>query len=697
MTPTRLGKYEIVAKIGQGAMGEVYKAVDPVLGREVAVKTMSREIGADPELRRRFHREAQQAGRLNHPNVITVYDYGEEQGQVYIAMELLEGWDLKDLIASGHRLSIGEKFSLMEQMAEGLAFAHSRGVVHRDLKPANIHVQPGGQVKIMDFGLARPAKSDMTRAGSIMGTPNYMSPEQVRGETATAQSDVFSLGAVFYELLTSRKAFAGEALHAVLYQVMQEHPEPLERVCPEAPTALREVVERALAKDKGVRYRDAGELREALRATREALGLAPAPRESSGRLPATSTGAFSAPTPRPGPTLPRSAGAVALEPTRVEPDRVDTVRSQAPTLAEGEAPPTAVVPPTEVRPAPPARARADRPATRPRGEARPPWLALGAAGGVALAAAAGWSLLSRAPASGPAPQPPPTVAASLPTPPPAAAVMPSPPSSPPSIDAFLQTGRRRLAEKDWRAARAAAEAALTRAPGDAAARALLGEAGAGTREGDATALTAATALDSGDAQSASSALQRLSEQDPRNPQIPTLSRRLSAELGRLTREAQRRPTPAPTAMAAAATPTPTPPLPAPPLVAPPSLPSAPPPTTVAAAALTPAQIEASRIAIGSTLEGYRAAFETRNAGALRAIYPGVDYEHHRELFARVQSYRVKLQVQEVQVDGDQGLARCLVTYTPKPTPAGKNPPRPQVFHLRRSGETWIIDRVESGQ
>src|SRR3972149_6113659 len=142
-------------------------------------------------------------------------------------------------------------------------------------------------------------------------------------------------------------------------------------------------------------------------------------------------------------------------------------------------------------------------------------------------------------------------------------------------------------------------------------------------------------------------------------------------------------------MAAAAPPAPPPPPPAPP-------PGAPPPPPAPPAALTPAQIEASRIAIGSTLEGYRAAFETRNAGALRAIYPGVDYEHHRELFARVQSYRVTLQVQEVQVDGDQGLARCLVTYTPKPTPAGKNPPRPQVFHLRRSGETWIIDRVEAG-
>ncbi|HET8646193.1 MAG TPA: protein kinase, partial [Vicinamibacteria bacterium] len=264
----RLGKYEIVGKIGQGAMGEVYKAHDPILNRDVAIKTMSAAIGADDELRKRFHREAQSAARLNHPNIITVYDFGEEQGKIYMAMELLEGHDLKDVIGRHTPLTLDQKVTLIEQITEGLAFAHAKDVVHRDLKPANIHIQPNGQVKIMDFGLAKLASSDMTRAGMIMGTPNYMSPEQVRGEKADSRSDVFSLGAVFYELLANRKPFEADSLHAVLFQVMQNEPEQLMKVVPDIPPLLAQLVEKAMSKDSGVRFRDAGEMRDAVRQVR---------------------------------------------------------------------------------------------------------------------------------------------------------------------------------------------------------------------------------------------------------------------------------------------------------------------------------------------------------------------------------------------------------------------------------------------
>ena len=267
----RLGKYEIVTKIGQGAMGEVYKALDPILNRDVAIKTMSASIGADEELRKRFLREAQSAARLNHPNIITVFDFGEEQGKIYMAMELLEGHDLKDMIGRHTPMSLDQKLNLMEQICDGLAFAHTKEVVHRDLKPANIHVQPNWQVKIMYFGLAKLSSSDMTRAGVIMGTPNYMSPEQVRGEKADSRSDVFSLGAVFYELLANRKPFDAETLHAILFQVMQNEPDPIWQLVPDIPPSLAQAVDRAMAKDPTQRYRDAGEFREALRGVRSSL------------------------------------------------------------------------------------------------------------------------------------------------------------------------------------------------------------------------------------------------------------------------------------------------------------------------------------------------------------------------------------------------------------------------------------------
>src|SRR6266536_5489846 len=201
----QIGKYKILEKIGEGAMGEVYKAHDPILNRFVAVKTISAELGGDDTLRRRFEREAQSAARLNHPNIITVYDFGEEHGKIYMAMELLEGRDLKELIGSHSLGDLEQKLDIMDQISDGLAFAHANDLVHRDLKPANIHVQPTGQVKILDFGLARLSSSSMTRTGMVMGTPHYMSPEQIRGEKVDARSDTFSLGAVFYELLSGRR------------------------------------------------------------------------------------------------------------------------------------------------------------------------------------------------------------------------------------------------------------------------------------------------------------------------------------------------------------------------------------------------------------------------------------------------------------------------------------------------------------
>src|SRR5438093_7738044 len=265
----KIGKYQIVGKIGQGAMGEVFKAHDPLLNRLLAVKTISGSVSAESDARKRFLREAQSAARLNQPNIMTVFDLGEDQGRIFMAMELLEGTDLRELINSKSPMDLGQKIDFMEQVCDGLAYAHAKQVVHRDLKPGNIHVQPSGQVKIMDFGLARLGASEMTATGTVMGTPNYMSPEQVRGEKADARSDIFSLGAVFYELLTSHKAFDADSIHAVLFQVLEHDPQPMRNWAADVPEILVEVVRRALEKDPVRRFQDAGQMREAVHIARQ--------------------------------------------------------------------------------------------------------------------------------------------------------------------------------------------------------------------------------------------------------------------------------------------------------------------------------------------------------------------------------------------------------------------------------------------
>ncbi|HXB55350.1 MAG TPA: protein kinase [Vicinamibacteria bacterium] len=260
-----IGKYKVLGKIGQGSMGVVYKALDPVLNRFVAIKTISAKLAVDSEARKRFLREAQSAARLNHPNIVTVYDFGEEHSRIYMAMELLEGKELKQIIGAASLTELSDKLKIMSQICDGLAFAHEKDVIHRDLKPANIHILPSGDVKIMDFGLARFGTSELTATGTTLGTPNYMSPEQVRGHKADARSDIFSLGAVFYELLTQHKAFDAESLHSVLFQVAESDPLPVRHWTPDTPEILVRLLERALAKDPALRFRHAGEMREALR------------------------------------------------------------------------------------------------------------------------------------------------------------------------------------------------------------------------------------------------------------------------------------------------------------------------------------------------------------------------------------------------------------------------------------------------
>jgi serine/threonine protein kinase len=296
----QIGRYKIVAKIGQGGTSHVWKGFDATLNRYVAVKTISADMADDPTLKKRFEREAQSAAALNHPHIITVYAFGQEQDKLYMAMELLEGVDLKQAIAQGHFKSLDQKLEVMSQICDGLAFAHAHDIVHRDLKPANIHLLPDGQVKIMDFGLARVSGSDMTRTGLVMGTPHYMSPEQVRGERVDFRSDVFSLGCVFYEILTGKKPFDADSIHSVLYKVMQEEPRPVRELVPGLPSVLQQILDKALAKAPAQRFRDAGEVGEVLERAREVIGAGLGNEPLPGLAPPTA-GASASPGPRPSP------------------------------------------------------------------------------------------------------------------------------------------------------------------------------------------------------------------------------------------------------------------------------------------------------------------------------------------------------------------------------------------------------------
>ncbi|MGH7321003.1 MAG: protein kinase domain-containing protein, partial [Candidatus Rokuibacteriota bacterium] len=268
----KIGKYRILERVGRGGMGTVFKAQDPVLSRLVALKVISGEVDVTDELKARFFREARACAKLNHPNIIIVYDLGEDADRLFIVMELLEGEELKRLIGERKHLPLEEKLSLMIQVCDGLHYAHERGVVHRDIKPGNIFVQRNGQVKILDFGIARIAATDtgLTRTGFIMGTLRYMSPEQARGRV-DHRSDIFSVGTVFYELLAYRPAFDRENPIEILEQLRSENPPPLVEVDPSLPPALAAIIERALRKDPAERFPDLGQMRAELELVRRRL------------------------------------------------------------------------------------------------------------------------------------------------------------------------------------------------------------------------------------------------------------------------------------------------------------------------------------------------------------------------------------------------------------------------------------------
>jgi serine/threonine-protein kinase len=379
----KFGKYEILEKVGVGGFGVVYKAFDPHIKRLVAVKTCTTD---DAEIRHRFFQEAEIAGNLQHRNLVTVYDFGVQEDVPYLVQEFLTGEDLEHKIKQGTDLPYADRISFLVQIARGLEFAHTHGVIHRDIKPANIRILEDGAAKIMDFGIAKLAQrhSGLTQTGMTLGTAAYLAPEQIKGEGIDPRTDLFSFGVMAYELLTLLKAFEGETLSAVIYQILHKDPPPVSRVWTDAPPEADAIVARCLAKDPDGRYPTTRELvvdlELLLRQLRsEALGTTPKREVTASNLPTMA--------------LPRGGGREDLDATL--PWR------KAPTID-----------------LPPRPAAADLPAQPPRPTAGSPAKWLAAAAVLVAAGVGGWLWLGRGASHGEpaaaAVVPPPTVSVSAP-------------------------------------------------------------------------------------------------------------------------------------------------------------------------------------------------------------------------------------------------------------------------------------------
>jgi serine/threonine-protein kinase len=252
-----LGRYEIVKELGRGAMGTVFLGKDPRINREVAIKTLRyEEVDAEQlaEVKKRFFREAEAAGKLSHPNIVTIFDVGEDYEIAYMAMELLDGSDLAKHCRKENILPPEEIVRVVSAVAAALDYAHANGIVHRDIKPANIMILNSGEVKVADFGIARVMASSKTQTGVVLGTPSYMSPEQIAGKKVDGRSDLFSLGVVLYELLAGEKPFEGDSIATLMYNITSSPPRSIQEISPNVPEKLVRIVERLLFKDVEARY-----------------------------------------------------------------------------------------------------------------------------------------------------------------------------------------------------------------------------------------------------------------------------------------------------------------------------------------------------------------------------------------------------------------------------------------------------------
>lgn len=279
MAKFTLGRYEVIKELGRGAMGVVFLGRDPKINRDVAIKTLSYEdVDSEQcsEIKTRFFREAEAAGRLSHPNIVRVYDVGEDKDTAYMAMEMLDGVDLIKHCTKGALLPFGEVLKLVTRVGEALDYAHSNGVVHRDIKPANIMLLQNKEIRVTDFGIARVMESSKTQTGMVLGTPSYMSPEQIAGRKVDGRSDLFSLGVVFFELLTGERPFKGDTIATLMYNITSTPPTPIKKVEPRMPACIVEIIDKLLQKNADDRYSRGQDFVEALNRCKKSLIKRPA-------------------------------------------------------------------------------------------------------------------------------------------------------------------------------------------------------------------------------------------------------------------------------------------------------------------------------------------------------------------------------------------------------------------------------------
>jgi serine/threonine-protein kinase len=680
-TLSTIGRYQILEKVGQGGMGVVYRAHDTLLEREVALKIISASIEGNPELRERFFREARAAGQLSHRNIITIHDLGEHDGQPYLAMEYLTGEDLQKRLSRPEPMSLARKLEIAADICDGLAYAHRRGLVHRDIKPANIFITDEGMVKLLDFGLARMVTSELTASNMMLGTLNYMAPEQVRGERTDHRADIFSFGVVLYEILSGRKAFQGDSFATTLYKILQDVPEPLQNIDASLPHEVVRLVEKSIAKLKEERYQDLSDLSRDLALHRQHLALS-----DSDTMAMPVPTAFRAPSTRVSSDPPRSTGIP-------QPDSGQRPKSGPRTLD-----PSA---PTILADATTTIARASRVSTT-----RSTWWIAGGAVTVLIAVlVANQFFRSR-------PEPPPQVVTIPQTPPPAAQQLPQPPASSPSGDKpavppppAAEDNARLLAD-----ARARMNAAKTSAR----------QRGSAVQRSSAFTAALAAEREGGRLQDAkrtgeaaekfyeAAGLFRSAELAPGTPPGREPS---GAETARANATPEPSPSPATQTPPGPAPVAPTPAAPPPqPVTPPPEAPVQSPPAAVpgppipaltrnppAASQVTPSTPRAFEDEVRELVRRYEQALESRSIDSLKRIWPslqGAQETAVRQEFAQTRRIDVDIEGLEVSVSGSTAIVTFLRRYQ-LTTVDGQRPLTNSrtTMNARRVGGEWLIERV----
>ena len=680
-------------------MGVVYRAHDTLLERVVALKVISTSIEDNPELRERFFREARAAGQLSHRNIITIHDLGEHEGQPYLAMEFLSGEDLQHRLARQEPMSLRRKVEIAAEICEGLSYAHRRGLIHRDVKPANVFITDEGVVKLLDFGLARMVASELTRSNMMMGTLNYMAPEQVRGERTDHRADIFSVGVVLYEMLSGRKAFQGDSFATTLYKILQEVPEPLLKIDASLPSDLVWLVEKALAKPRDERYQDLSDVARDLVIIRQHLtgpdAIAPA---------GSATAPSRAPSDPPSPRLRRTPSDVRSTPDRVEADAPRTPRpgsgSRASTspsgggLASEAATVAHQLPDAEPRP-------------RPRAA-----LAIVALAIVALAAVGVWFTFGRS--SEPESQSQPPTSAALPAEP-RQALPPPPASAAPKTDDRAATEApkevsvesQRRSANDARTRMQQAKATARQAGSVATGSSSFAAGAAAEREGNRLyqgrqfSEAAAKFYEA-------SGLFRSAEL---TPTAPVTARPAPAPPEQQPTRTQAEPTatqpPQPASPGGATPPQATPTVPAaetPVQLPPTSAPRVPPAPTPAPrqveAPITAAEGQSSPQAengVRDLLRRYEQAMESRSLEAIRRVWPGLSGSQEdalRREFQQTRRIEVDVDDPHITLTGNTGTVTFIRRYH-LTTVDGQRLDRNSrtTMSVRRTGADWVIDRV----